>query len=150
MAGLVIGTIRAALKTRLDAATMTRSVAVYDYCDDRDAVTQYPCIFIGHADPIEYAVTYGAQGIAQMSFEVEVRTQAADNRSAEKVLDDLLSAGTGATSSLYDAICADRTLGGTCHTLTVVAATPPRKGVANGGTIYWSSTYTVTIAASRS
>lgn len=149
MAGLVIGTIRTALKTRLDAASMTRAVAVYDYVDDRDAVTQYPCIFIGHADPVDYAITFGSAGIAELPLEVEVRAQAADQRSAEKVLDDLLSAGTGATSSVYDAINADRTLGGACRTLTVVAASPPRPGSNQNG-VYWTTSYTIKIYASRS
>lgn len=151
MAGLVIGTIRTALKTRLDAASMTRSVAVFDYApDDPDAITQYPCIVIRHASPIDYAVTFGPAGIAELPLLVEVRAQAADGRSAEKVLDDLLSAGTGATSSVYDAIMGDVTLGGACRTLRIVAASPPTPRQTPQGKPYWSTSYTVTISASRS
>lgn len=150
MAGLHIPTIRTALKTRLDAATMTRPVAVYDYVDDPDAVTQYPFIFMGHAEPIGYEITFGSQGIAELPLRVEVRAQAADNRSAEKVLDDLLSAGTGATSSLYDAINADRTLGGACRTLLIESASPPQPRTTANGINYWSASYTLKIQASRS
>jgi hypothetical protein len=52
-------------------------------------------------------------GQAKVNFELRVFVQFMDLAQSQRRLDDLLSAGTGETLSLFDAIRADNTLGGT-------------------------------------
>ena len=104
-------------------------------------------ILIGHAqESTDYALTFGSQGIAEMHLEVEVRTHSADGRSGEEALDDLFAAGSGASSSVYDALLSSDTLGGTISRLRVVNVRPPRP-LGNG---VWSAAYIVAIYQARS
>ena len=148
MAGLIPRTIREAVKATIDSAGLGRSVAVHAYAPtvDPDAVSQYPCILIGWADPANYRLTFGAQGIASLPLELEIRTQSADGISAEMALDDLLAAGTGAGSSIWDALDSDATLGGAVRTSTCVPSSPPRPQ----GDGRWSASIVLTAYAARS
>ena len=148
MAGLIPRTIREAVKKTIDSAGLGRSVAVHAYAPtvDPDAVSQYPCILIGWADPADYRLTFGAQGIASLPLELEIRTQSADGISAEMALDDLLAAGTGAGSSIWDALDSDSTLGGAVARTICVMSAPPRPQ----GDGRWSASLVLTAHAARS
>jgi len=148
MAGLIPKTIREAVKRTIAEAGLGRTVAVHAYAPtaDADAVAQYPCVLIGWADPAQYRVTFGAQGIASLPLELEIRTQSADGVSAEMALDDLLAAGAGAGSSIWDALDSDATLGGAVRTSTCEMTAPPRP-LGDGR---WSATLVLTAHAARS
>ena len=155
MAGLNIGTIRTAIKTVLDLSSIARDVAVYAYAPgpDPDVVPGYPAVLIGHGNAgVDYMLTFGSRGLTQMDLEIEVRTASGDGgMSAERVLDDLLSAGTGTTSSIFDALNTDPTFGGVC-TSVVTKVSPPRPiRPAGPGTpvMFWAATFTLTINQPR-
>ena len=148
MAGLDPGAIRTAIKTQLGAASISRAITVYDYPPE---ACSYPCIAILHAgESADYAVTFGATGIASMAFRVEIRTTSADGISAAKALDDLISAGTGADSSVYDALNADHTLSGAIRTFTFTGFSPPQIREDVTGTRFMAASFTITCHASRS
>jgi hypothetical protein len=52
-------------------------------------------------------------GQVQIRFDLRVYVQFTDYGASQRRLDDLLSAGSGETRSLVDAVLGDRTLGGT-------------------------------------
>jgi hypothetical protein len=149
MAGLIPRTIREAVKKTIDQAGLGRTVAVHAYAPtvDPDAVSQYPCILIGWADPANYRLTFGAQGIASLPLELEIRTQSADGISAEMALDDLLAAGTGSGSSIWDALDTDRTLGGVVTAATTLVMSSPPRPQGDGR---WSASLVLTAHAARS
>ena len=148
MAGLNPKAVREKLAEQL-ANNIQRGIGVHPYAPmlDADAVPSYPVILIGHAqESTDYALTFGPQGIAEMHLEVEVRTHSADGKSGEIALDDLFAAGSGASSSVYDALLSDVTLGGQCRSLRVVSVRPPRP-LGDG---VWSAAYIVAIYQARS
>ena len=71
---------------------------------------------------IAYIGTFGADGIGDMMLELVVSMDAADDESEVRFLCDLLSAGTDAESSLFDAVHSDRTLGGVVSDAVVLTA----------------------------
>ena len=99
MAGLNISAVRYGIAAAI-SAQVQRAVAVYAY---PPAILQYPAISIDHAGG-NYAVTFGAQGLAQFALRATVDVTAADMQAAAIALDDLLCAGTDATASVYDAL----------------------------------------------
>lgn len=146
MAGINPRAVREAIQASIRAAGMSRDVAVYAYPPESLA---YPAVTIGWAQG-DYAITFGAAGIAQMRFAVDVRTTAAEIDSAAIALDDLLSAGTGAASSVYDALTADPTFGAAVGGSAVTDFTPPRRSQAVDGTPEWVATFVVTATQPRS
>jgi hypothetical protein len=153
MAGLNPAAVREAVKAQLDNAGLARTVAVHLYHpggDDDDAITQYPCIIIGWADSADYRETFGAQGIASLPLELDIRTQAADPRSAEKALDDLLAAGTGADSSIFDALDADVTLDATVSVSQITMTQRPEPQRTPNGVLYWSARLSLACRMPRS
>lgn len=148
MAGLNPGTIRTAIKAQIDAASISRALTVYDYPPETVA---YPCVAILHADESpDYAVTFGPSGIASMPFVVDIRTTSADGVSAAKALDDLLTAGTGSTSSVFDALNADHTLGGAIRSFTWSGYTPPQIREDVNGARFMSASFVLLCHVSRS
>jgi hypothetical protein len=150
MAGLNISQVREAVKKALSGAAFARTVAVhaYDPHTDPEAHHQYPCVIMSIGDDgIQYRTTFGARGVAQLALRLEVRTP--DGPDGEKMMDDLLSAGTGATSSLFDALAADETFAGTIASGVALSVTAPRR-LTNGTSNYWSATYTLTVNQPRS
>lgn len=149
MAGLIPRTVREALAQQL-TNNLQRVVGVHAYApngNDPDAVPGYPAILIGHAPDTDYQITFGAQGIAKLLLQVEARTWSADNgMSAEIALDDLFAIGTGANSSVYDAIMLDPTLGSTVENIEYVDVSPCRP-ISEGR---WSFTHTIAVYARRS
>jgi len=148
MAGLNPKAVREALAAQLKN-NIQRGIGVHAYAPmlDPDGVPSYPVILIGHAqESTDYALTFGSQGIAEMHLEVEVRTHSADGRSGEEALDDLFAAGSGASSSVYDALMSDVTLGGLTHTLRVVDVRAPR----SLGDGRWSAGWVIAVCQARS
>lgn len=149
--GVRIRALREAIKATLDAAPIARTIAVHAYRPawTADQIHQYPCLIIGHDAAVGYRLTFGARGQAEVRLKLEVRTESSDCISAEMALDDLLSAGTGADSSIFDALTADPTFGGACASSVALTATPPRP-MQDGEARYWSSTIALTCQMSRS
>jgi hypothetical protein len=149
MAGLNPRRVREAVKAALDGSGLSRTVAVHAYAPtaDPDFTAQYPCVLIGWADSADYRMTFGAQGIASLPLELELRTQSADGISAEMALDDLLAAGTGAAASIWDALDADPTFGGVVTAASKCVMTTPPRPLGDGR---WSCTFTLTTHAARS
>ena len=117
--GLNLRAIREAIKAQLDAAGFDRSVTVYAY---HPGSLTFPCIIVRPAsDYVGYFTTFGENGLADVQFEIEIQTtgRVID---AQMALDDWLSVGSGATSSLVDALMADVTLGGAVQTCRLLSA----------------------------
>jgi len=148
MAGLTPKLVREALQKQL-ANNLSRDVGVHAYAPLLDVreFTGYPAILISHApESTDYALTFGSQGIAEMHLLVEAFTDSPDGVSAEMALDDLFAAGSGASSSVYDALMSDVTLGGLTHTLRVVDVRAPR----SLGDGRWSAGWVIAVCQARS
>lgn len=152
MPGIDLAAVRAAIKNQLDAASLSietstgssLNLAVYAY--KSAPVLQYPCAIIGYAsgDDINFAATFGADGLMVFPLQVEIRTNAADGESAEKAMDLFLNAGTGATNSVFAALWSDMTFGGTVGNGTALTCSVPQQRT-DGTTTYWSATFTLNI-----
>lgn len=148
MAGLNPKAVREALKSQL-ANNLSRVVGVHAYAPLLDVreFSSYPAILISHApESTDYALTFSDQGIAEMHLLVEAFTDSPDGISAEIALDDLFAAGSGASSSVYDAILSSDTLGGLVARLRVVDVRPPR----SLGDGRWSAGWVVAVYQARS
>lgn len=148
--GLNIGNTREALKATIVKAGLARDIAIhaYDPYLEAEAHHQFPAIVISIADNgIEYRRTMGAHGIASLTLLLEIRTQ--DGPDGERVMDDLLNAGTGTSSSLFDAIASDPTLGGVVADAVALSVTSPRR-MSNGTTTFWSARMALTVTQPRS
>lgn len=87
-----------------------------------DDVTVKPYPFSGANPPfieiwpggqyVDYAGTFGADGLGDIQLEIHVAFPTANGETTFKVMTRLLSVGTGFSSSIADAVMADRTLGG--------------------------------------
>jgi hypothetical protein len=113
MAGVLLSTIRDALATRIDGVTGVRAFGrmpgnIPTSSEANTAVIVMP-------DPDQYVSYWEAfkGGCAEVRFRLLIICQLADFPAAQKRVDELMSAGTGSTMSLLDAVQADRTLGGT-------------------------------------
>lgn len=113
MAGVDLTTIRDAMATRIGTVTGVRAYArmpgpIVTSSEANTAVIVMP-------DPETYVSYWDAfkGGLATVNLRLEIVCQLADFGAAQKRVDELMSAGTGTTRSLLDAVQADRTLGGT-------------------------------------
>ena len=146
MAGLNISAVRYGIAAVIQG-NLERAVNVYAY---PPAILQYPAISIDHAGG-NYAVTFGAQGLAQLALRVTIDVTAADMQAAAIALDDLLCAGTDATASVYDALTSDPTFGGVVGGSSVTDYTPPTQTIAAGdGVPVWRASFVVTVYQPRS
>lgn len=151
MAGLIPKVIRQAIVDTLGSAGISRPLALYPYKPITGEPTEYPCVIVSHANGANYATTFGDKGIAEMPLRVEIRALSADGSSGEMVLDDLMAAGTGADSSIYDALDADRTLGNKVATYTVVnIEQPEERPMRDGTSTYWRGAFVLSIKQPRS
>jgi hypothetical protein len=125
MAGLTLQGIRTALADQIRTAVNASGRETNVYGTRPSAEPQYPYIIIDPAaDYLDYWQSFGAAGVSTVRFELEVNPAGSDALSAGVALDDYLSAGTGNTASIVDAIMATPTLGlagCSCvpHTVTV-------------------------------
>lgn len=121
--GLDLQTIRGALATQL-RAFVSSQVNVYDgYIPDSPTP---PAIIVG-PDPdtyITYHESFSQTGLAAVHFRLTVITPPGPGVDGQIALDSFLSAGTGTTNSVLDALDADRTFAGTvsAHVVTRVEA----------------------------
>lgn len=150
MAGLVRSVIRQAIVDTVRRSAVARPLAMYAYKPITGEPTEYPCLLVSWADGANYASTFGAAGLAEIAVSVELRAQSADSLSGEQVLDALMDAGTGADSSVYDALNADRTLGSKVATFTVLDIEQPEERTSPDGTTYWRGAFILSIKQPRS
>jgi len=123
MAGLHPRIIREAVASSIRAAGLAKEVGVFAY---EPPTWAHPnSVTIYHAAGSDYAVTFGATGLASLALEVRIRCTAAMREEAERALDDLLAAGTGAGSSVWDALNADRTFSAAVRTFEFIDYRPP-------------------------
>lgn len=109
MSGLTLRDIREQLAASLNDKISGFTVRAYP----GDGVSGQ-CIFIwpGADNYVDYWESYGASGLATVHLQLQIRTTAADDASAQIVIDELLSSGSGNGRSLIDAIRSNKTLGG--------------------------------------
>lgn len=110
-----VGAQRAGLATRLATVTGLRvATTVPD-----DVIP--PMAVLAPADPfIDYDLAMG-KGLAEAHWRIIVAVSKTAGAAAQDLLDDYLSAGTGQTLSIIDALEADKTLGGAVQHLHVEA-----------------------------
>lgn len=148
--GFNLRAIRKAVQDTLRLAPIARTVAfhAYDPFNDPAGHHQLPAVIISIADDgIKYRGTFGAAGLASVVLQLEVRTQ--DGPDGEAMMDDLLSAGTGADSSLFDALTADPTFGGVISVGTTLESSSPKR-MKNESMTFWSATFKLTCHQPRS
>lgn len=109
-----LAAIRDGLETRLATVSGLRA---HDTVPD----TLVPPAAVVVPERVDYHVAM-RKGLCAVRFRVQVVAQRVAERSGQDLLDGYLSAGTGLTSSLVDAIEADRTLGGAASDVVVEAA----------------------------
>lgn len=146
---LDIKAITSALADQIDANT-SRSLACYSL--QPPTVPQFPCAIVRTGEPlVAYHETFGpgVGVLVQISLEVLLMAQGATDIDSQIVIFDLLSSGTGKTSSVIDAIEADRTLGGLVADCFVERASGLARVASETGADAISSTLTVTIRARR-
>lgn len=126
---LDIGAIRTGYVTRLATVTGLR---VYRTVAGDLAP---PAAVIAPADDfLDYHMAH-AKGLVKLSWRILVATSKTLEPAGQDLLDDYLSAGTGQTRSIIDAIEADRTLSGTVDDTLVSVAR-------SYGPIQWNETLT--------
>lgn len=88
---------------------VARDVTVYAW---EEAYPDADCLLVYEAesDPLDYFDDIG-DGYATLTLIIEAWVSAEDAETRSRKLDDFASIGTGAASSITDAIDADRTLG---------------------------------------
>lgn len=120
--GLSLQTIREALATQI-GNYLARGTSVFAY-DPGDST--YPRIVVNPASSyVAYFGTMGPNGIADILLDVVIEVAVTQLASAGIAMDDYLSAGTGNTSSVVDAIHSDRFLGGVVADCVCLTADAP-------------------------
>ena len=135
-----------ALKTTIEATIDGDRLNVYAM---PEADPQLPAVIIYADDQfIAYRRTFGARGVAEIRFRAEVRVAVGEDSLGATSLIYAI-AGTGTDMSLFDAIGADATLGGTVATCIAEGFS----GIAERGDParpYLSATLGITINEPRS
>ena len=132
MVGLTLQPIREALASQI-AGYLQRDGTVFAY--DPGDHTQPAIVIRPAAAYVAYFGTMGPNGDADILLDVDIEVATAQPASAGIAMDDYLSAGTGNTSSVIDAIHSDRTVAGTvgdCVCLTADAPVERDDGVLVG------------------
>jgi hypothetical protein len=109
---LNIGAIRAALAAQIQSH-VSRGVNVYD--GYTPASPTPPCVLITPNPDvyITYHATFSQTGLAIVHLRLTIAVPPGPDTDGQKTLDEFLSAGTGQSNSVLDAILTDKTLGGT-------------------------------------
>jgi len=138
-----LATIRDELKTLLATVTGLRT---YDTVPDQVVV---PAAVVAPGDPfVEFHPAMGKQR-AVARFDVTVVVQRSVDRAAQDALDAYLSAGTAESSSIIDALEADRTLNGSVED-TIVERVGDYGAVTWNDVTYLGATFTLQVLATRS
>lgn len=82
-------------------------------------------------DYVQYFGTFGANGVAEVHVRLRVEVSTADAETTFKQITDVLSTGTGETSSIPDAVNVDPSLGGVVRSATVLSAEWDTSDLAN-------------------
>lgn len=141
--------IREALRDTLNAVDGVRG---YDYVPGTLVTSSAGATAVVVAAPpdgpyVEYLhASMGGQ--VRVNFELRVYVQLVDMPSAQRRLDELLSAGTGETKSLFDGIRVDASLNGTVMDCTVQEASGHEK-VTVGEADYLSAVLSVLVLTQR-
>lgn len=132
MSTLDLRTVMTALANQIDSGT-ARSLACYDL--QPPTTPQFPCVIVRPADQfVSYHESFGASVLSDVQLEVAVMASGTSDNDSQIAVLDLLSAGTGKTSSVIDAIEADRTLGGAVENTIVRTASGLSRVIAEDGT----------------
>lgn len=126
MSGLTLSEIRDALADQ-----------IADYLGDGTNVRAYPVdcpppsvlIEFDSGDAIDYFLTFGSSGLAEVRFSLVLQVGGSDPVSAGRRLDDYLSVGTGNGRSLIDAVMSNRTLGLTGCDVVVTSCEPDSQSI---------------------
>jgi hypothetical protein len=115
-----LAAIHRAAATQIQNA-LTRLTNVYPFPQD---TVVYPCVTVypGAGEYIDYWKTMGPNGNADMMLRLKVEVDSESSEAVAVKICDYLSVGTGHTSSIVDAVMADRTLGGTVEDALVLSA----------------------------
>jgi hypothetical protein len=104
--------VREAIATTIRNAGWSRGFNVYAY---EPTTPQHPSVVISLAndDPIDWNGTYGAQRMTEVRLRARILIPVGSSlETALRILDDVLSQGSGEGSSFADTFYADPTLGG--------------------------------------
>lgn len=139
-----LAAIRDGIKTNL--ATIA-GLRVYDTIPSADLVV--PAAVVQPAK-IRYQEAFKG-GLVEAIMRVTILCSAADARSGQDQLDAFLSAGTGQTSSIVDAIEADKTLNGSADSSAVQVEHEIDYGRAEvNGSAYWKADIDIKVLRARS
>lgn len=139
-----LGAIRDGIKATL--ATID-GLRCYDIIPDSDLVVPAAVV---QPVTISHKETYG-RGPVYCLLRVTLFTSAGSDRVGQDTLDALLSAGTGQTTSVIDAIEADPTLGGSVDSSGIDPDSEIDYGKAEvNGVIYWKADVHIKTLRSRS
>lgn len=76
-------------------------------------------VWPGTGDYIEYWGTFGPDGVKSVNVRLRIQTVMGDAVTAGELIAELVSAGAGAERSIWEALLADKTLGGVAETIAV-------------------------------
>ena len=108
MAGLTISEIREALAAQL-RANIDRGFNVKAYPPQPQAPS---ILILNDSDAVDYWLSFSDAGVSAVRLTLMIDpARGGDVESIARRLDDVLSAGVGNTSSVLDAIMADKSLG---------------------------------------
>lgn len=139
-----VSAIRDGVKTALSTIDGLRP---YDIIPDRDLVVPAAVV-----QPVKIGFTEAfGRGPVDLRLRVTLLTSAGNDRTGQDQLDGFLSAGTGQTTSVVDALEADRTLGGSVDSLGIDPDFEIDYGRAEiNGITYWKADVQVFVLRSRS
>lgn len=122
---LDLSAIRAGLAAAAGAAD---DVRVYAVVPEQVAVGNSAAVVVQAGDPwIDYHRAF-TSGLVETNWDLLIVAQSTDIETGQRTVDELIAAGAGMRRSVFDAVMADRTLGG------AVADTLPT-GAGSAGTV---------------
>lgn len=110
MSGLDLKAVHEALANQISAGIAnvgSFTVQAFPSTSPRPCIEVWP-----DSEYVNYHVTSGPAGLSDVSLVIRVYLSAANAESEWLIACRMISAGTGHGSSIYDAVMADRTLGG--------------------------------------
>ena len=107
-----ISAIRVALATAVDSVTGVRAYPRDPGQTVTSSEANTAVVVVPGDDPMVHYNDAFRGGLSELHMRLEVRCQLADFTAAQKRVEELLSAGTGTSRSLHDAVRTDPTLAG--------------------------------------
>jgi hypothetical protein len=109
--------VRSGIKTTIEANVV--GLRVYTWAS---ASISTPAIVVTTGDPFLSYHVANAKGLVEARFDLTILVGRASEIRSQELLDEYLSAGTGASKSIIDALESDRTLGGSVSDCIVTEA----------------------------